>query len=506
MNTLSEFDFKRFINIFYVHKAIALTVFAVIASLTAYLAATLPNVYESRILILVSPPKLPSNYVASPVTMSTEQRLRNISSEVLSRTNLEKIVQNFNLYPAAGTVDARVDRLRKNILLDLRRSDSFSLAFEDKDPLKAMRVTEQLGAFYVSQNQELRKQQVLGTITFINSEADRLRKELEQQESAVNLYKAQHRSELPEQLDANLRTLDQLRRELEAGNLRMASLQERKASLEKQMVEVDLITSDLSLLPGTGGTPNVLANAGVDGRRRELDSLRRKYSEKHPDVVRLKREIELLEKQAPPQSATPATKTPTMPSLKDTLGNQIEDLKIEMTSLKSKNDNLRSQINDYQTRIDNTPIRAIEVSKISRAYEITLKKFQDLQAKSMESQISENAENKDNGERFQITDAANLPQTPVRPNRMRILLAGIALAIMAGLGAAFLRENLDTSFKRAEDLRANINIPVLAIIPSIRTRGNILEERRAQRVLVFAAGVIIFVGAVSIHVYSRLFY
>jgi polysaccharide chain length determinant protein (PEP-CTERM system associated) len=508
VKTPSEFNVKQLMNIFYVHKNMVMAIALVVFVLSVYLAMSLPDIYRSRILILITPPKLPAGYVTSSVTTNIEQRIRNISDDVLSRTNLEKIVQEFNIYPEQKSMDVRVDKLRKHIVLDVRRNDAFSLSFEHRVPQKAKEVTARLGAVFINENQQMRQQQVVGTTNFINSEADRLRKELEDQEAAVNLYKAQHRSELPEQLDANLRTLDQLRREIEAGMLRYTSLQERKANLEKQTAEWEIIAIT-ETIPGVGGVQKILGGGGLEGRKRELESLLRQYSAKHPDVIRLKREVEALEKQAPAQESgetLPNKTASTGLSLKDMLASQIEDLKLEMASLRSKNEMIRSQIASYQVRIDNTPLRSIELSKIMRAYDITLKKYQDLQGKSLESQISENMERKEKGERFQVIDPANLPQMPVGPNRMQIIIAGLALALGAGFGAAFLRENLDTSFKRAEELRDNPNLPLLATIPAIITRGSILEQRRAQRMLVLASVAMLVVGVVSIHIYGKLVY
>ena len=427
MKTQSDFDVKQLINIFYVQKSILITVFLVVFALAAYLAVSLPDIYRSRILIFISPPKLPSSYVNSSVTTSIEQRIRSTSEDILSRTRLEKTVQEFDLYPLVRSMDARVDKLRRNIVLDVRRNDAFSLSFEHRSAEKAMQVTARLGAFFINKNQQMREQQVTGTTVFINAEADRLRKELEDQEAEVNLYKAQHRSEVPEQLDANLRTVDQLRRELEAGMLRLSSLQERKANLQKQVAEAEIIASEAGMIPGFGGAQNILGMAGIEGRKRELDGLLRKYSAKHPDVIRSKREIEILEAETPARESgetVPNGRGSTGLSLKDTLTTQLEDLRLEVESLRSKNEVLRSQIASYQTRVDNTPLRAIELSKISRTYDSTLRKYQDLQGKSLESQISENMERKQNGEQFQVVHAANLPQEPVGPNRVRIILAG----------------------------------------------------------------------------------
>jgi polysaccharide chain length determinant protein (PEP-CTERM system associated) len=496
MTASSDFDIKKLINVFYVQKGMIITVFLVILSLAAYLALSLPDIYRSSTVIFITPQKLPLSYVPSPVTSSIDQRIRVISQDILSRTRLEKIVQELNLYPQLSKMDARVAKLRRNILIgadavkDVRGADTFALSFEYTNPEKAMQVASRLGALFIDESSQRGQQQATGTTTFIGVEADRLRKELEGQETEVNLYKALHRFELPEQLDANLRTLEQLRIEVQGNMLRLTSLQERKGSLERQVVEA-------------GG------RASVEDRKLQLEDLLTRYSEKHPDVVRLEKEIQSLEaesKKQPQTKGSTSTVRQVRNPVQQMLVRQIEDLNLDINSVRAANELLRSRIASYQTRVEDTPVRAIELAKISRAYEITLKKYQDLQGKSIESQLSENMEKKQKGEQFQLVDRANLPQVPVAPNRLRIFLVGLAAALAGSFGLAFLQETLNTSFKRGDEFRDYTDVPVLATIPAISTRGSILEQRRAQRILVLASGLVLVVGIVSIHLYGTLFF
>ena len=256
----------------------------------------------------------------------------------------------------------------KNVKVELRRNNVFELSFESENPEKAKQVTSRLASLFIDQNLQVREQQAEGTKSFINAETERLRKELEEQETVVNQYKAAHRYELPDQLDTNLRSLDQLRRELEANNLRLAALQERKGILQKQTVESDILGMDLlggSLLGGSevGATENVQ----VQMKRKELDSLLQRYSSKHPDVVRLKKEIQALEavskdtiSSKPASSSRPASPTasPNVNPLKQVLQTQITDIDAEIQSLRSQGERMRSQVGVLQARVDNTPMRA----------------------------------------------------------------------------------------------------------------------------------------------------
>ena len=144
----------------------------------------------------------------------------------------------------------------------------------------------------------------------------------------------------------------------------------------------------------------------------------------------------------------------------------------EIKSIQAQAEVLRRQVILYQTRIDNTPVRGIELSKISRTYDITLKKYQDLLGKGLESELSENMEKKQKGEQFQILDPANFPLKPFRPNRQRIILMGLVAGLAGGFGLAFLWDYSQHIFRRSDE-PADIQSAVVATIPALVTRSSV---------------------------------
>jgi polysaccharide chain length determinant protein (PEP-CTERM system associated) len=513
VNAIPELDISNILSNLYRRKALIVSVFLVVSALSIYLSAILPEIYRSSTLILVTPQRVPSSFVTSTVTSDVTQRMQSIAQEILSRTRLEKIIQEFNLYAASAktsNAEDRVERLRKMIKIDFRQNNAFQLAFDNESPEKAKDVTNRLASLFIDENLQVREQQAMGTKSFITAEAERLRKELEEQEIVVNQFKAAHRYELPDQLDTNLRTLEQVRRELEASNQRLSSLQERKGILQKQLVESDILGFDL--LGVSLGAP--LADSGTQNprleiKKRELETLLQSYSNKHPDVVRLRKEIQMLEaekKELPANSGSSSAKTPSVNPLKQVLQTQISDIDAEIQTLRSQHERLRGQIGTVQGHVDNTSLNGIELSKISRGYEITLRKYQDLLAKSLESELSENMEKKQKGEQFQILDPANFPLRPLRPNRPMIILIGLVAGLAGGVGLAFIWDNLDTSFKRGDELAGYVNIPLLATIPALVTRGTVLDERRAQGMLVFASIAILAVGLVCVRLFGPMYF
>src|SRR3989337_3033548 len=208
--------------------------------------------------ILNTTQRLPSNYVASTVTSTIDQRMLAMTQQILSRTSLEKIIRALNLFSNNGSekgMDGRVNQMRKIINIENNRNDTFRLSFDHESPQTAMEVTARLASLFIDENVRSREQQAAGTTAFMNTEVERLRKELEEQESIVNLYKSQHQKDLPEQLDANLRTLEQMRRELESGMLRLTSLEERKALIEETRI------ATASIFDGSGAARSILSGA-----------------------------------------------------------------------------------------------------------------------------------------------------------------------------------------------------------------------------------------------------
>ena len=494
-------DLTYLLGVFYKRKGVIIACFLVVSSLTAYLAASLPNIYQSTTLILITPQKLPSSYINSTVTMSIQERISTITQEILSRTRLEKIISELNLNQfnrQAGTIEEQVNKLRKNIRLKSNRKDnSFRLSYESESPEEAQRVVTRLASLFIEENLRLREQRAIGTTVFIKAEGERLLKDVEKQEAEVNLYKAKYRYELPERLQTNLRLLGQSRGMLQNNFLRLSALGERKAELEKQLVEAE----QTGMIKDSEGE-TILPNwQQIERMKTKLENLLIRYSEKHPDVLRLKQKIQVFEtkgnKEEPASVINPVLQT---------LRKQIKSLNKEINSLQSNNERLQKRISTYQKRVDNAPLRALDLAKISRTHGVTLKKYQNLLAKSLESQLSENMERKQKAEQFQVIDPANLPKKPVRPNRMRILLLGLLGGLAAGFGLVFMWENLNTSFKRGDEVEGYTDVPLLATIPAFTTRRSVLEQRRAQVILVVASAGTLAIGTVFIHFLVPTYY
>lgn len=432
--------------------------------------------YRSSTLILVEPQKVPSDYIRPTVTVDIRDRLNTITQQVMSRTRLESIINEFDLYHDQRenySVEEIVEMARRHIEISVKGKDSFTISYSGDNPETVMHVTNRLASLFIEENLKIREQQAEGTTEFLDAQLQNLRSALEQQEARIKAFKEEYMGELPSQLDANLRTLDRLQLSLQTTNDSLKSAEERKILLEKHLAEVnpDLITGT-----GTGSI------APIDPRRTRLASLQAElsqlstvYTDKYPDVARLKREIaeiekELKESKTVDKNSKAASAPPAFSAnpLYTTLSNQLVEVNTEIKNLKARQKDILKDISIFQGRVERIPRREQQMAALMRDYENTRANYQNLLNKKLEAQLAENLEKRQKGEQFRILDPANLPAKPYKPDPKKIILMGIVLGVGSGGGLAFLLEYIDASFRKAEDVYAALGLPVLASIPRIR--------------------------------------
>jgi len=154
VNSTGDLDFTKLFSGFYRHKGLVFAVTLVVSLLAVYVVTTLPNVYRSSTLILITPQRIPGNIVPI-MTTSVSDRINAISQEILSRTRLESIIKEFGLYSGGGgavTMEDRVSNFRSNIRLDIRRNDAFQISFDSGSPETAMKVANRLASLFIEQN------------------------------------------------------------------------------------------------------------------------------------------------------------------------------------------------------------------------------------------------------------------------------------------------------------------------------------------------------------------
>lgn len=466
--------------------------FAIMVGTILY-AAFAPRLYKASTLVLVSPQKVPEAFVQSTVTSGIEERLQSIAQEVMSRTRLEQVISEFRLYQKESknlSKEQVVDLMQKNILVELptkkkEEKSSFAISYTGKDPQVITAVANRLTSLFIEENLRLREQQAVGTTEFLSGELAASKVKLEELEAAVSRYKRSHMGELPEQLDSNLRIMEQLQGQYQRVGESLGAAQDRRLFIRNQLSDIespvtgaDTVTTGKEgrFKPGrisvsTGGTASSLGpeEGGTYGSEKEaltsrLNDLRSKYTESHPDVIVTKKKLESLESRKEEyKEVYDVKKTPRYRELK----NQLVMIDLDIRQLQGEQANIGAQLNRYRARIENIPSREQEMASLIREYQKMKESYETLYKKSQAAQQAENLEIRQKGEQFRIIDPARLPEKPFSPDIPKVFLIGLVLCLGCSFGMVIIREQMDTSFHDALDVEATIGLRVIATIPRI---------------------------------------
>jgi polysaccharide chain length determinant protein (PEP-CTERM system associated) len=449
-----------------------------------------PASYRSSTLILVESQKIPEDYVKALIGPNIEERLNSIQQQVMSRTLLTQMIQEFDLYPGdvrRDGIETVVERLRKDILVttSVTRSarngvvDAFAISFAHNNPQVAMNVTAKLASQFIDENLRSREQLVTGASEFIEQELARAKERLEAQEQSLSLFKTKYMGELPGQVQANLSTLDRL--SLQHGTT-VDALQraaDRLSLIEKTFKEYEALGPTMAgTVQGPGGAvvvdPSLLRLKELE---KMLTTLAAEYKDNYPDIITLKQEIQALKAEIGNTArenkesdiASPATKeTKPLDTYLRELGRQREEAKLEIASLKERLSRIKDQMKEYEARVEKAPAREQELMLLERDYGNFKENYRSLLDKKLNARLSESLEKRQKGEQFRIIDPANLPETPETPNRLKIMLLALALGSGLGVGGVVALESFRPVFRRSDEVESLLQLRVLASIPNFR--------------------------------------
>jgi len=487
----------RILEVWTRRKWFAVVMFAIFFSLAASISAFLPDAYRSTVTLLVESQQVPADFVRSTVTSGVERRVQTIAQAILSRERLDNLIKEFSLYQdSKGKLSAEeiIELMRRSISVEMKAFDqrgganttvAFAISYIGDDARKVASVTNTLASYFIEEDLKSRERQAGGTAEFLRSQLDEMKKKLDAQEQEVSQFKERHLGELPEQRDANLTTLERLNSQILLNNEKQIRVREQKAILEKQLSNADGLSRP-------DGAAQRLAKLS-----QELAELRRRYSDKYPDVIRAREEIERLrgQLQEPDGAAEPDTagQDPYVFQLQQAMKSAATELRV----LSAEEVNLHKAIARYQERVENAPRREQEFQELSRDYMTTKEVYSSLLKRYEESRIAESMEYRQKGEQFRILDSAVAASHPNAPNRGRLFLMSLAAALALTLGGVVAAEKFDTSFHDLDDLRSFSRVPVLASIPRIVTKADTRAGRRRFRIGALSAAAAVTVIVLS---------
>ncbi len=440
-----------------------------IAAVALWLA---PRKYMSSTVILVESDAAPQGFGRDVDGERRTRRLATVKQEILSRTRIEKVLAELSPYPVrpGASMTPVIDRMRSHITISVRGNDAFGVDFVHTRPEMARDVANRLAGLFIEEFTRDREASTREAAGFIETELDKARIQLEQNEVELSAFKERHIGDLPEQLQANLAALQRLQLE------RQGIAEELSADLARLSILESTTRSSSRPLAVNASDPR---GAQAAEMRSQLAALRTRYTEEHPDVRTLRTRLERLEKSM--AEVAPTSGGGEAPLPRGGGGAMLREAQLRVRDLRARQADVERQLSSYQARVEQTPRTEEQLSTLTRDYEKLKERYLLLLNQKMGARMTVAVEERWKGDRFRVLDPAALPAAPFYPRPFVFLGLGLGGGLLLGLALCVSAEMLDQSVKTPAQLQAAISFPVLAIIPHVEEAVPSEERKTPSR-------------------------
>jgi len=429
---------------------VVLAVAGVVLVLGAAYVMTRPRVWKATSVVRVEPQQTDAQLVQRTVG-DVEPRLLSLRQAMLGGPVLGRVVDQLKLTPdlvARRGKEAAIEQLRESI--DVKPTwNAFEVTVSANDPKVAAEIANLVPTVFAQFTNETRASQAADATQVFDSQVKGLQDQVNGWQQKIIAFKVAHVGELPEQMEANMRQLDRLSGEMRARTEQLRAVQARR--------------SDLVLMRNGGDTESGRAQMVVDQLEQQLAGAKTQYTDDHPEVVRLSRELKAARGRANEADAR--------------LGVQREERARavrDVATIQQDIDALSKEAQNYQARLDQTPRWAAELAGLEREYDIAKTKYQSVLGRKVEAEIAQEIEARNAPRLFSLVSPAAPPVVPSKPDRFGGLVVVLVAAIGAGVLSGVMIELRDDSIRDERQLKGELPLPVLAIVPAMNGR----TERR----------------------------
>lgn len=537
--------------------------------ITAIFTYSLPATYKSEGLILIESQEIPQDLIRTTVTSYADQRIEVIKQRLMTTTRVMQIVNKYNLYseerqktPTSGPI---VSLFRENVSVDIvqanvtdpvsgrakRASIAFKVSFLDKSPQLAQQVANELVTEFLNENVRTRTDRAEDTTEFLKLEGDRLQKEVQQTEREIAEFRDEHSDSLPDLLQYNLSMVQSTQQEIAATENQIMMLSDQVTTMGLQL---SMIPREVSA-GMSAASPDQPSNAQVtlERLRAQYLSMQSKYSENHPDLQRVKREMDALAAQLgesmsprqsvelqledarsnlqslnqrysaehpdvkaeeaniarlerrlaelPNEASEPAATTGSTNPVYIEVKAKIDATQREISRLRERQASLREKLADFEQRV-------VETNQVQRAYldltrdhENKLNQYRQLRAKQLQAELAETLESENKGESFTLIEPPQVPSSAEKPNRPKLLAMGFVASMGAGLGLGILVEMFFGGVRGYTNISRVVGKPPLVVIPIILTES---EKNRRRKLLYRLLFILVLLGIAAVVLFHFL--
>lgn len=522
-----------------------------------------PPTYRSAATILIKEQEIPTELVRSTVTSFASQRIETIKQRVMTRPNLMEIINKYDLYVKERkrkTTEEVLEIMREDIALRMISADvmdprtgrpgvatiAFTLSYDGSSPGATQKVAGELSSLFLAENLKTRKEKAAETYSFLSDETTKLELKITETERQLAEFKQMHADSLPAMAAMNMSMLSRAENDLVLLEAELRSREERKFYLQSQLAQINPLTNmrsatgqaildpvsrlksleseyaslsarysdqhpdivkikreiaGLKVQTGQSTSSQELAKKLTE-KRSEHAALVEKYSQSHPDVLSLQAEIDSIEKSLDGAAQTPETQVMSMQPDNPayiTVQTQLQTVESEIKSLAQRKGKVEEKLSHLQEQISKSPQVEKEYQVLMREHQSAVSRYQDIKARQMEAEIGQQLEKESKGESFVLIDPAQFPERPVKPNRLAIIFLAFIFSIASGIGVAILKETFDNSIRGVNGVTKLLTAAPLAVVPVIYNTYDLRRKQRINRLVVGSVLGSILLVVLAVH-------
>ena len=438
----------------------------------------LPKRYTSQTMVLVAQPAVGPDYVKPVVTEDLNHRLASMKEQILSRTRLQPIIEKFGLYAGVRGqvhIEDLVERLRTAVEIkpleptpgtQSRQLPGFYVDVTFDNPQIAQQICTEITSMFLEQNARERKQQANETTSFLSKQLEEAKKSLDDQDAKLAQFKRQYLGSLPEEEQSNLNILTGMNAQLEANTQALSRAHQDKVFNESLVGQQEANWKASQ----TGQNPET-AEQQIGALQDQLTSLQARYTSEHPDVIKLKSQIEELKKRmagaaknnasASGSTQASAAEPPQIQQLRAKL--RQDDMNI--ADLTKRQSQIQDEIRQLQSRVQASPMVEQQLKELTRNYQTAQDFYNDLLKKRQNAGVAGDLESQQESEQFRVLDPPSLPDRPSFPKRAYFAGGGLGGGLALGLAILCLIAMGDKSMHTERDVELALKLPVLALVP-----------------------------------------
>jgi len=471
-----------------------ITVSLIISALFVLFAYLKSPEYEASSSVMVEDNVITNLMEGITVQPTLDDKLRNISAAMTSRSLITDVMEKMGLDKGLNdqqAIDRIVDYIRRNMEIkiggDKRRVSIFTVSFRDHDPRVARDMVNTIINTYIARNFMEQTDEASGASKFLSTQIDEFRKKIGAIEGKIMEYRKSHGiySSIDEKLI--LEDIKAIQKKIDDIEIEKMELEGKQSYIEKQL-EQNTASATKTMTRRSGAT----MEDRLIALQKELNELLTKYTEKYPEVIRVKSEMEILEEQIKAggghDESSEQARVNISGSLNQELNDNLAKIEYDIAGLTAKQESYRQLISSKKNELKNVPEEKKRLADMEQERDSYKNIYERLVQRMSQSEVTTSMETGREDMNFKVVDPAVLPAAPVSPKKLKLILLGILAGLAGGIGIVIAIDELDGTYKSYETLKQH-GIRILAIVPEIQNPKELATMRRNDVILISISGL-----------------